>query len=713
MLGRLVATLLCTLPGLAAAQSALVQTDEVRAELVAHAPQGLAPGKPAQLALLIEHRPHWHTYWKNPGDSGMPTTLRWTLPAGADVGAIDWPTPQRLPVGPLVNYGYEGTLLLPVPLVVDAGFSAPSLAVSLRAEWLVCREVCIPQSGEFTLHVPAATPSVAHAAVFAQARESMPQTAAADVRARVDAQVLALDVGGLAPGWVGKPVAFFAEQAGVIDHAGAVEQRWDGERLRLRVPLSAQRSESPQTLHAVLTVPGERAGAALRFAVDGGWPAPGQAAPATQPGAVSPPVADSAWGFALVLAFAGGVLLNLMPCVFPILSLKLLGFASHAGDRRWLAGGGLAYSAGVVVSFLLLAGVLLVLRAAGTQLGWGFQLQSPPFVAALALLFAVIGLNLLGVFEFGTLLPGRLAAHRARHPLVDHALTGVLAVAVASPCTAPFMGAAMGVALVQPPLQALAVFAALGAGMAAPYLAASLWPALVRRLPRPGPWMLHFRRVMAFPMFATVVWLVWVLGQQVGIDAAAALLGLLVALAFAASAFGAHGLGRIARRVWRGAGIAVLVLVATWAGPALFDTGQSAGDAAPQARWQPWSSDAVERARAAGRPVFVDFTAAWCVTCQFNKRTTLGDEALLAELDARRVLLLRADWTRQDPQITQELARLGRNGVPVYALYAPDGTQAPRLLSEILSVAEVREAIGPWPVHAPPVAGAAAAAAIP
>jgi thiol:disulfide interchange protein len=399
------------------------------------------------------------------------------------------------------------------------------------------------------------------------------------------------------------------------------------------------------------------------------------------------------------------MLLNLMPCVFPILSLKVLGFAQHGADRRALVGGGLAYTAGVVISFVALAALLLALRAGGEQLGWGFQLQSAPFVAALALLFTLIGLNLSGVFEFGGVLPGNLAAMRARHPLVDHGLTGVLAVAVASPCTAPFMGVALGVALTQPAPLALAIFAALGLGMAAPYLAASLWPGAARLLPRPGVWMLRFKGLMAFPMFATVVWLIWVLGQQVGIDGAAAMLGVLVAVAFAAWALGSPGFGRIARTAFGALALVVLGASVAWAWPSLREPAVSAagssplqptGHAASGAAWQPWSHEAVNSALAEGRPVFVDFTAAWCVTCQFNKRTTLADASVMADLKAKRVVLLRADWTRRDEAITTELARLGRNGVPVYALYTPGANSEPQLLSEILSVAEVRTAMARW-----------------
>jgi thiol:disulfide interchange protein DsbD len=424
-------------------------------------------------------------------------------------------------------------------------------------------------------------------------------------------------------------------------------------------------------------------------------PSLGNAAPAADNAAA--PASPLPLGLALLLALLGGALLNLMPCVFPVLSLKVLGFASHASDRRQLLAGGLAYTAGVVLSFVALAALLLALRAGGEQLGWGFQLQSPAVVAVLAALFTLIGLNLAGVFELGSVLPGSLASARARHPLIDSALTGVLAVAVASPCTAPFMGASLGLAVTLPAAQALSVFAALGLGMALPYLAASAWPALARALPRPGVWMAHFKTVMAFPMFATVVWLVWVLGQQAGIDGAAALLGLLVALSFAAWALGSPALSPKARS---GFGVAALLLLAAalfWCAPALKQEAVASPQAAAAGEgWQPWSAERVAQAQAEGRPVFVDFTAAWCVTCQFNKRTTLASAAVVDDFKARKVLLLRADWTRRDPAITAELARFGRNGVPVYLVYAP-GAAGPRVLSEILSVDEVRAALAGTP----------------
>jgi thiol:disulfide interchange protein DsbD len=395
-------------------------------------------------------------------------------------------------------------------------------------------------------------------------------------------------------------------------------------------------------------------------------------------------------GAALLGALLGGLILNLMPCVFPVLAIKVVGFTQHGQDRRTHRISGLAYTAGVVLSFLALGGLMLGLRAAGEAVGWGFQLQSPAVVAGLAALFTLIALNLAGVFEFGHFLPSSVASLQARHPVADSFLTGVLAVAVASPCTAPFMGASLGLTATLPAAQALAVFAALGLGLALPYLAASLVPAVARALPRPGPWMDTFRKLMAFPMLATVVWLVWVLGQQSGIDGAGALLILLVGMALLVWALSLAGRAR----VWMGSvAVAAMALLAWSFAPHIthVPSTPSATQASSATGWQPWAPGAAEQIMASGRPVFVDFTAAWCVTCQYNKKTTLADASVLADLQAKNVALLRADWTRRDPAITAALAALGRSGVPVYVFYRPG--QPPVVLTEILTVDEMRRTI--------------------
>jgi thiol:disulfide interchange protein DsbD len=687
---------------------AIVITDHVKASLLAYAPQGIGAGQPLQLGLQLEHKDGWHTYWKNPGDSGLPVTLAWTLPAGVTAGPIAWPVPKRLPYGPLVNYGYDGTVLLPVAL---QGAGPGALDVKLHAEWLVCKEICLPESGAFALRLAPGAPLLAERPAFEAAAAAAPRPSpGAQASARVDGGAAELAIDGLPADWHGRQLLFFPENAGVFDHAAASVQRWDGARLVLRAPLSAMRSESPAALNVVLAQPGTPGGIALSAQVPA-WPAAAASAqgadislavPAPPAQAAAPPAWQAAGSpaLALLLLFAllGGALLNLMPCVFPVLSLKAVSMAQRGGSRRHMLAGGLAYTGGVVASFLALAGGLLALRAGGSLVGWGFQLQSPLFVAALALLFTLIGLNLLGVFEVATLLPGRVAAYRARNPLLDDALSGAVAVAIASPCTAPLMGAAVGAALAAPWPLALGVFAALGLGMAAPYLALSAWPRLARLMPRPGPWMARFKSLLAFPMFATVIWLAWVLGQQAGADGMAALLVLLLCASLAVWLCRGRKAGEsvpkggvFGRALGPVAGIGVLAGALAWALP-LLQAPQPALATAAAGQWQAWSPQAVADARAAGRPVFVDFTAAWCITCQFNKRTTLNDAQVLRALARKQVVLMRADWTNRDARIARQLQELGRVGVPVYALYSASEA-APQLLPEVLSADAIHSAL--------------------
>ncbi|WP_100118788.1 protein-disulfide reductase DsbD [Limnohabitans sp. G3-2] len=706
----------------------VVNTEQVRTELLVHAPEGIRAGQTFWLGLHIEHQPHWHTYWQNPGDSGLPTRLQWQLPAGLQAGDIAWPLPKKIPIGSLANYGYEGRVLLTVPVTVGADFRFPDsgpLALGVQAEWLVCRQECIPQEGRLGLKLTTAGPQKTHTALFEAAQKLSPQAlpqqqqggnwiTGGQATLSADGQQISLRVHGLPAVWRGQTLSAFPVTPNVV-HNAAVQgkdgtQNWQGAVWSAQIPVSEERGDSPKSMRWVIAVGPESAPQApaweIETPVQGTWPALAQAAPAEISPALAKALADNARAaqkpaaanttalgltLAVLGALVGGFLLNLMPCVFPVLAIKVIGFAQADTAPTQHRAAGLAYTVGVVLSFMLLGGLMLGLRAAGEQLGWGFQLQSPPVVAGLALLFTLLGLNLAGVFEFGQMVPSSLATLQSRHPTVNAGLSGVLAVAVASPCTAPFMGASLGLAIALPVWQALLVFAAMGVGMALPYWAASWWPGIARALPRPGAWMQTFRQAMAFPMFATVIWLLWVLGQQTGIDGASSLLALLLTVAGLVWALGLRG-----RTRWVLSGLALAALL--WLGSSWWPLFWREAPAEPLASasahasvWQPWSEAAVQTQLAAGRPVFVDFTAAWCVTCQYNKKTTLADARVLTDFAARQVVLMRADWTRRDPGITQGLTALGRSGVPVYALYAPG--RAPVLLSELPSVAEVQTAL--------------------
>lgn len=702
------------------AATAVVQTEQVRAELLAYAPQGVAPGAQVWLGLQLQHQPQWHTYWKNPGDSGLPTTLAWTLPPGVTAGDIAWPTPHKIAIGNLANLGFEGTVLLPVPLTIAPDFRPSGLAqdleVRVSASWLVCRQECIPQDGEFALRLPLRGSTALHRASFEAAWAAAPKPFAGTVQATVSDTGMALRVSGLPASWRGKALNAFPETHELLNTpalpgdgdavtsgtaAQAGTQGWQDGVWTAQVPHSAQRYTSPATVAWVLVQGKERL--RTEAAVQGNWPA--TAARAEVPAALQAALAANAQqaqttapampgGLLWVLATAllGGLILNLMPCVFPVLAIKVLGFASqHGQSRSAQRAQGLAYTAGVVVSFLALGGLLLALRAGGEQLGWGFQLQTPGVVAALALLFTLIALNLAGWLNVGSVLPQRLATLQLRHPVAEAFLSGVLAVAVASPCTAPFMGASLGYAITLPGAQALAIFAALGLGLALPYLLASWVPAVARWLPKPGTWMDTLRHFLAFPMAATVVWLVWVLGHLSGVDGAASLLLLILGVSMLVWSLGLRGRSRLAF-----ATISIAICAVFMGATAQYGLNSeppvAATAAAPGATdWQPWAPERVQATLAQGQPVFVDFTAAWCITCQVNKKTTLSHADVQADFAAKRVTLLRADWTRRDPAITQALQALGRSGVPVYVLYAPG--KAPAVLSEILTPGELRRAI--------------------
>lgn len=682
---RFPAILLCLILFSAAAAANPVQRDHIEAELIP-ATTAVQPGQPLTLALRLKMETHWHTYWKNPGDSGLATKIRWTLPAGFVAGDIQWPAPSRIDVGPLANYGYDGEVLLLTDIRTPANFAGGMVPVAARADWLVCEEICIPGDAEFSMLLPVgpATPNPKWAKRIDDTRAALPRAGdELGVAAVLAGEEWVLTLPREAAPNLRK-LEFFADTEGRVDYASRQRLSDLGDRWQLRFAAAPEAAAGGARLTGLLVgEPGFAAG--LRAA--------NLSLPFSESAALPPMPAGNNLSLWLILGFAlaGGVLLNLMPCVFPVVGIKVLGFVENSRTSpASLRAHGLLFALGVLLCFWAVAGVLLALRAGGAALGWGYQLQSPLVVSALALLFFALALNLSGVYEFGTRAQQLAGSVRAESGYLDAFLSGLLATIVATPCTAPFMGVALGFALTQPPAMSMLVFTMLAVGMAAPYLLLSFSPALVKKLPKPGAWMETLKQLLAFPLYLTAVWLIWVLGRQAGVDAAARLL---VGITLVGAALWAFGRWRNAARSGvRATALVAALLLALGGFGAAWPRATQADAQSAQAQWQAWSQIAVAEARAQGRAVFVDFTAAWCVTCQVNKQLVLGRDSMMSHFRDRNIVLLRADWTNQDPAITAALKELGRSGVPVYALYPAHGG-APLLLPELLTESRVREAI--------------------
>jgi thiol:disulfide interchange protein DsbD len=669
-----------------------ITTDHVTARLVAERME-IAPGTTVDLALVLEIQSGWHTYWRNPGDSGDPPRMTWTLPEGVEVGSIQWPRPELIPVGPLANYGYSGRAvhLVSLSLPEDWPVGEP-LRIRADVEWLVCEEHCVPESGSFGLTLAtAAVPGpidTAEVDVFAEARAGLPDGSldtliigpdeSGLLRLDIPADALAADVAGA---W------FFAGAWGLIDHAAL--QPWRVADGVLRIDLTPGALADQAKAEGLLVVADSRGGI-RSYDVS-----------AARSETALAPAADRPIGLPLAFAFAllGGLILNLMPCVFPVLAMKALslvvGLAGHgpsAARERVLHG--LAYTSGVLLFFAGLALLLLALRAGGSVVGWGFQLQYPPFVAVMAYVFVIIGLSLSGAITVGAGLMS-IGGARTGSGVAGAFGTGALAALVAAPCTAPFMGAALGYAVTLSWPLALAIMLTLGLGLALPFLLLSLVPRLARLLPKPGAWMDILKQFLAFPMFGAAAWLVWVLSVQTGSGGVALVLGGMVLLAFGLWLRERSRVLESGPRRLGAAATAVALVGALYLGVAteqLTAPKESSGsEAVERLRSEPFSAERLAVARDERRPVFVNMTAAWCITCLVNESVALSTADLARRFSDAGILYLKGDWTNRDPEITEYLAEYGRNGVPLYVFYPPDGD--PKVLPQILTEDIVRRSI--------------------
>ena len=638
----------------------------VQVDLVSEV-RSVPPGATFWVGVRQRIAPGWHTYWINPGDSGEPMTIDWQLPPGFSAGSLAWPHPHRLPVGPAMSFGYTDEVVLPIPITAPAGL-APGTSATIRgqASWLVCEKICIPEEAPVSLTLPVgpADPDPTGAALLAVARRAVPVPSPWPVSFATTPQTVTFTV--RAPGLERERIAdvwFYPMRWGVIEHAAAQTADITAGEMTLRTTRGALPEAMAAQIDGVLVITEQLDNRTARqaFFVE------------------AVPTGSETWrGLlqALALALAGGLALNAMPCVLPVLSVKALTLVRHASAGRAAAAAhGLAYTLGVLASFGALAGVLLALRAGGERIGWGFQLQAPWFVTLLAYVLFAMALMLSGVLPVSGGLAGLGQGLATRGGYTGSFFTGALATVAATPCTAPFMGTAVGFAVTQPWSKALLIFQALGLGLALPFLLLSLAPSWRRLLPRPGPWMERLQQLLAFPLYASVAWLVWVLSQQVGPAGVALVLTGLVLIGFAAWLF---TVGRLATPPWRhaaaaGAALAAGLALATVGLGRTSAQGSSPAEAPAGAAWEPFSPGRLAELRAAGAPVFVNITAAWCITCLVNERVALRSPAVTRAFADKGVIQLRGDWTRRDAQITEVLDAFGRNGVPLYLLYPGTG----------------------------------------
>jgi thiol:disulfide interchange protein/DsbC/DsbD-like thiol-disulfide interchange protein len=707
-------------PAVHSSAGSSVSTDNVKARLISET-DAIAPGQSIWVALELDIRDGWHTYWRNPGDSGQATQLSWTLPASLSAASIVWPAPHRFEIAPLVNYGYakHAMHLVKITASPDLKTGAPA-DLAAKASWLVCADVCIPESVDLHLRLPvqagggAVDPVVAP--LFAAARADLPNAAPAGSEARIDEGRLMLTLGrdwGATLSQV-KSLAFYPFDDGVIEYAAPQTLTHKDGSIQLSMKLGYQPPKSgpirgvliatEQSGTDSISVPIEISASLAPGAagVSGARTAP-RFVPMGAGAAAAPARKATPLPELMLLAVLGGLVLNLMPCVFPVLSIKAIGLVEQAKKHpAAVRAKGFVFTAGVIGSMLALAAVLLALRAGGEEIGWGFQLQSPLFVTLLMYLLLAVGLNLSGVFEVGGGLAGVGDALTRGEGYRASFFSGVLTTLVATPCTAPFMAAAVGEALTQSPVVALSIFAALGLGVALPYLLLSLAPWMRRALPKPGAWMDTLKQIFAFPMYASAAGLLWVLAQQtssIGLGAAlaGAILVGLAAWAYQKSKGVSRG-GRVtALATALAAVLAAIVLPVRFADVAAASPAPTSSTASSE-QWQPYDPARVAELKAAGAPLLVNFTASWCLTCLVNERNAFADPEVLRVFSSKGVTLMKGDWTNRDAAITKALADFGRAGVPLYIVYnSKPGGGAPVVLPQLLTAGIVESTFAGLP----------------
>lgn len=677
-----------------------VQTENAEIEIISEQ-MTVQPGQTIWIGVRMDLREGWHVYWRNPGDSGMPLMLEWANAEGVEVGEIHWPYPEWIDVSGLTSYGYHGEKLFMMEATIPEHLSAgDEVTFMAEADWLICEKVCIPEYAEIERTLTVTSGDVEYAdewlAIFSETREQLPVKldywrASASYEGRTATLTLTTDAFDI-PDY--NELIYFAKEEGEIENGADQPFKIEGNELTIHLEKSTYKSGDIDRLWGLFYNPEgwDEEGRIKAMVVDVGV--------GEDDGTLAAGSADSPLSGRLLIilgfAFLGGMILNLMPCVFPILSIKIMNFMEMSGHQPGkVRKHGLVFGLGVLLSFLVLAGLLLTLRAGGQELGWGFQLQSPGFIAFMTFLMFGLGLSLMGVFEIGNSLINVAGKAGTGEGLRGSFFSGILATVLATPCTAPFMGTALGVAITLPAATALLIFAVLGIGMAAPYVLLSMFPAMMKYLPKPGAWMETFKQIMAFPLFATAIWLIWVFGQQVGVDALAQLLvGLLlfsigIWIIHRWNAINISFMSRIISRL-----VVTILIVGGFLFSIAVQPVEPGGSVSNSygMEWENFSAELVDDYREQDRIVFIDFTAAWCITCKANERIIFSSSEVKQRFSDLDVVMVKADWTNRNPEITRALASYGRNGVPLYVLYNGSDSE-PVILPEILSPRIVLDAL--------------------